>query len=187
MDTGLHDFDPLAVNEVVTFIDPAEEAWHLRRLGEMDQGQTILLSHHQLFSAFSQIGPSRADGHLDPCNPKLLATFQKFQAAGRIAAWFWGHEHNLCVYEPYADVDQGRCIGHGAVPMLTSQKPYEVNTKILNPPKLISGTQLKVEDLAYAHGFAMISLDPAGGPAKAEYFQSGGSDKPMYVEMLEEQ
>ena len=186
MDTGLHDFDPLAVTDVVTFIDPAEEAWHLRRLNEIKEsgGQTILLSHHQLFSAFSAIGPEQADGFRSPCNPKLLTTFNKFQASAPIAAWFWGHEHNLCIYEPYAELAKGRCIGHGAVPVMTSQNPYVTQTDIKNAPALVPATQLGVNDRVYAHGYTMISLDPAGGPAKAQYYSTTAPETPMYEEML---
>jgi hypothetical protein len=184
MDTGLHDYNPLSVTDVVTFVDQAEEAWHLQQLDDMKGGQTILLSHHQLFSAFSQIGQLQADGYYSPCNPKLLASLQKFKAAGRIAAWFWGHEHNLCVYQPYAGLDRGRCIGHGAIPVLASQNPYAVLAKIKNPPDLVQATRLGVDDAVYAHGFTIISLDSAGGPAKAEYYLSSSADKPIYVEML---
>jgi len=52
-------------------------------------GQTILLSHHQLFSAFSAIGPEK-DGTRSPLNPKLMKTFEALAAKGKIAGWFGG-------------------------------------------------------------------------------------------------
>jgi hypothetical protein len=55
IDTGLHDYNPFWVTDVVTFVNPEEEVWHRQRLREFS-ATTILLSHHQLFSAYSQIG-----------------------------------------------------------------------------------------------------------------------------------
>jgi 3',5'-cyclic AMP phosphodiesterase CpdA len=52
MDTGLHDHDPFNVEDVLTFLETDEEDWHVARIKEFP-GQTILLSHHQLFSVFS--------------------------------------------------------------------------------------------------------------------------------------
>jgi hypothetical protein len=55
MDTGLHDYSPLDVDDAVTFVEDDELEWHCARIREFP-GCTILLSHHQLFSAFSPIG-----------------------------------------------------------------------------------------------------------------------------------
>ncbi|HEX4262014.1 MAG TPA: metallophosphoesterase, partial [Acetobacteraceae bacterium] len=127
MDTGLHDHDPFTelASCAETSLEPAEEAWHLRRITEFE-GPTILLSHHPMFSAFREIGPRDDAGRLDPVNVSLAACFERFRAAGRIAAWFWGHEHNLCIYQPYAGLARGRCVGNGAVPVLTDDEPYRV-------------------------------------------------------------
>lgn len=183
MDTGLHDYDPFSVTDAVTFLDADEAAWHVQRVAELAGGRTILLSHHQLFSAFSQIGPVQPDGSLQPCNPKLLRSFQRLSGAGRIAAWFWGHEHNLCIYEAYAGLDKGRCIGHGAIPVMRDQNPYSIPDKLLDPPALVEGTELGLAGPLYGHGFAMISLDPNGGPARAEYYQYDVTE-PTYRELL---
>ena len=184
MDTGLNDRDPWTVSDDVTYLEDDEETWHLRRIAEAADGQTVLLSHHQLFSAFSHIGPAGADGMHNPCNPKLLASLRKFQATGNIAAWFWGHEHNLCIYQPYAGLSFGRCIGHSAVPVMTNHNPYTVPTTIADAPALIPNTQLSIQDQVFAHGFVMISLDGEGGPAKVEYFESNLGDIPLYTENI---
>jgi Calcineurin-like phosphoesterase len=68
----------------------------------------LLLSHHQLLSAYSEVGPVLAR--------KLAAPL----AEGRIAAWFWGHEHRCMTYKPVAGLQYGRCIGHGGVPVYMS-------------------------------------------------------------------
>lgn len=61
--------------------------------------KTILLSHHQPFSAF-------ADG--DP-GAKLRARVQPL--FDRIYGWFWGHEHLCVAYGSHLGI-KGRCIGH---------------------------------------------------------------------------
>ena len=101
MDTGLHDFDPFNVDEAVTYLEDDELAWHCARIKEFS-GKTILLSHHQLFSAFSPIGKPGPNGVYSSVNPKLLTAFNamagSLAASGKISAWFWGHEHTLSIY-----------------------------------------------------------------------------------------
>jgi 3',5'-cyclic AMP phosphodiesterase CpdA len=173
MDTGLHDYNPLSVDDAVTFLDPAEEKWHLARIQEFP-GRTILLSHHQLFSAFSRIGSKASDGSVNPCNPQLLASFKKFNAGRKIAAWFWGHEHNLCIYQKFAELDYGRCIGHGGIPVRVGgpSDPYGVLAGVRNPPALVAGTKLADDGTMYAHGFAMLT--PSGASFKVDYYQDQG-------------
>ena len=52
----------------------------------------MLLSHHQLFSAFGGQGE------------KLQNRLETVLETGRIDAWLWGHEHRCVVYEPHGDV-----------------------------------------------------------------------------------
>lgn len=183
MDTGLHDHDPFHVSDVLTYLEKDEEDWHDARIGEF-AGRTILLSHHQLFSAFSQIGPKDAKGNSNPCNPLLLASFNRFRstAGGRLAAWFWGHEHNQCIYKPYAGLDYGRCIGHGAIPVFASDNPYRAIANMADPPQLVPKTQLACPGDVYAHGYAMIALD--AGAAAVHYFQDTDYTQPMWSETI---
>lgn len=48
MDTGLHDYNPFTVKDVLTFLEEDEEDWIRERIAECP-GKTMLLSHHQLF------------------------------------------------------------------------------------------------------------------------------------------
>jgi hypothetical protein len=178
MDTGLHDYSPISVTDALTFVEEDEQEWLEQRVAEFG-GQTILVSHHQLFSAFSQIGKPRADGTLLPYNPNLLSLFDRLKAKGRIAAWLWGHEHNLCIYGSYLGLERGRCIGHSAIPIFEEEKPYDLLKGVANPPSIVQGTQLKVRDGAYEHGFAIVSLGSSSSRTKVEYFAENGS---MYVE-----
>lgn len=173
MDTGLHDYSPLSVGDALTFVENEEQKWLEQRVSEFE-GKTILLSHHQLFSAFSQIGKPAADGSLTTHNPNLLSLFNRLKATGRdIPAWFWGHEHNLCIYQPHLDLERGRCIGHGAVPIFEGEKPYKVLAKGIDPAKLKAGTKLKVNQGAFEHGLALLTLGVADSPAKVDYIGEG--------------
>ncbi len=111
-DTGLNDRDPFHEAGALPGLDPLEEQWHADKLRGFP-GRTVLLSHHQPFSAFAQIGPAPPN----PVNPALMAAHQRLSQAGRIDAWFWGHEHRLRLYAPYRGVAAGRNIGFGAVPV----------------------------------------------------------------------
>lgn len=68
-------------------------------------GKTMLLSHHQLFSAYDHTSAALGE--------RLGPVFEK----GPLDAWFWGHEHRCVVYEPTERVRAARCIGHGGVPV----------------------------------------------------------------------
>lgn len=175
MDTGRHDYSPFSVTDVVTFVEPEEQNWLRARVQEF-AGKTILLSHHQLFSAFSQIGKAGGDGMLRASNPQLQGTYDELVGTGkRIAAWFWGHEHNLCIYEPYGNLERGRCVGHSAVPVFAADTPYAPLANLPNPPRLVPNTELSIAGQLYAHGFAMLTL--TAGAASAEYYEdiNGGS------------
>jgi hypothetical protein len=80
--------------------------------------QTILLSHHQPISAFTQENNDAAN---------LRADFQKFlTAAGRpIFGWFFGHEHLCTIYDDAQFPYSPRLIGHGCIP----HTPPPVNQK----------------------------------------------------------
>jgi hypothetical protein len=87
-------------------VDAKQVAWVEQMVARAAGRRVVLFSHHQLFSHFGKQGERLAE-HLGP----LLS-------AGKIAGWYWGHEHRCVVYEP--DPRFGgliaRCIGHGGVP-----------------------------------------------------------------------
>jgi hypothetical protein len=65
----------------------------------------LLFTHHQPFSYFE--GRSQ----------KLETRLNSLLMQGRIAAWYWGHEHSCTVYdfhEPWKMY--GRCVGHSGFP-----------------------------------------------------------------------
>ncbi len=72
--------------------------------------KTVLLSHHQLFSAYEEGGPI--------LRQKMSAILKEKE----IDAWFWGHEHRCVVYRDVERVRFASCIGHGGVPDYLSDK-----------------------------------------------------------------
>jgi hypothetical protein len=181
MDTGLHDDDPFNVDTVLTFLNPDEESWHAARIAEFP-GKTILLSHHQLFSALAQIGPLNAEGLSEPVNPYLQTSYVRFAKAAQqqIAAWFWGHEHAFTIYDDET-LPKGRCLGHGAIPALGLPAP--VLPKLTYSPAY-RNLALPMDPLNYyTHGFAIIQLGAAGG-ATADYYHQLAPGVPMFTETL---
>ena len=68
---------------------------------------------------------------LSAWNPNLLTTFREVLEADQVLAWFWGHEHNCAVYEPYGPLTRGRCIGHGAIPIPKASDPCAPDPRIV--------------------------------------------------------
>lgn len=192
MDTGLHDRDPFTVSTDVTYLEPREAQWHLDKIERFaaDGGKTILFSHHQLFSPFDGIGKTK-DKPADQAayNPKLLETFRPVLERGLVSAWFWGHEHNLGIYQPYGPLEKGRCVGHASIPVFASQTPYKVLDDLSDPPALVEADGKAVElledaDGVYAHGYVMLELDDAARRAEARYYVTP-DDEVVYREILE--
>jgi hypothetical protein len=178
MDTGLHDANPLAHGGTLTWLEESEVEWLQHHLEHPDAGLppgarrgTLLFSHHPYFS---MAGTGKdVQGHLLAVNPHLRAAFGPYLA--EVAYWFWGHEHNLLVCEPYAGLRRGRCIGAAAVPRLVHQ---QVNAPVpglhlpddeRGPPVRVPGTALANDGLEDFHAYAVLRLD--GPVATVRYYQ----------------
>jgi hypothetical protein len=57
MDTGHNDCNPITVASNMTSLNPNEVDWVLSKINSAERRKTILLSHHQLFSAFGSAEP----------------------------------------------------------------------------------------------------------------------------------
>jgi Calcineurin-like phosphoesterase len=169
MDTGLHDDNPWTVAGAVTYLEEDELAWHCDRISEFS-GRTILLSHHQLFSAFSPIGSPNSEGKRSPVNPQLLKAFKQMTLKKEIAAWFWGHEHTLSIYNSFAGLERGRCLGHGAVPVSVIDEIYKPLTDLDSTPSMLDPSKLGTTGGVYNHGYALLSLE--GNTCRSEYYQA---------------
>jgi hypothetical protein len=202
--------DTTAPSQVV--VRPDELAWHLDKLSGFP-GRSILLSHHQLYSAHDNVGVTQrqrtgADGKaaLDPTdfNREWINTglWRQFGPAfgDRVAAWIWGHEHNLVIFEDnyrpsdwpstseavdvFKTLPKGRCCGHSAIPVAPSEAPYKQNYPV---PLARPDLKLDITGGWYNHGFELLELAGAGQPARLSYFQVAGADPtplPIYVEQV---
>jgi hypothetical protein len=76
---------------------------------QQNRKATLLLSHHEYFTAFSD------HDYTKPA--KQLMEFFK----GQEVVWIWGHEHRLGIYEKFGKDGGitvfGRCLGHGGTPV----------------------------------------------------------------------
>src|SRR5207249_4688448 len=115
---------------------PSELVWHRDKLVNFS-GATILLSHHQLFTANANVnGALSSESEFPYLNPFLLDAFQPF-FADKVAAWLWGHEHNFVLFQDgLFGLARGRLLGASAFDELTSESPYAVkhtNVPYLDP------------------------------------------------------
>lgn len=196
MDTGYHDANPFTAGANVTYLEPTELDWHLDKIRNNGVGidptanpsgvrGTVLLSHHQLFSA-TGIGENDAGQQL-AINPNLANAFAP--AFGSIACWLWGHEHDLCLFEPYSmgpgqPLPTGRCIGASAVPIYTSQKEAAPKNLTIppsesGPPRFIPNTGLGSNNDIFNHAYAIMTLDRAD--LTIDYYQIDSAAAPGSV------
>ena len=185
MDTGLHDCDPFTVTSNITFLDPKEATWHADKLTNAGGRQTILLSHHQLFTAFGDGIGQEPSGKSFAYNPQLYSVFEPF--VSNIALWLWGHEHNFDYFDPYLGLKKGRCVGASAIPCLKAQDPYGL---IQNPdlqgqsalPSLAPNVmELSVNsDGTYFHNYAILTLRSPNSEfadSKIEYYELDAANR----------
>lgn len=121
--------------------------------------KTILLCHHQLFSAYQTQGDRLEEW------PEIKAAL----TAGKILAWFWGHEHKCVVYESYKNT-KGRCIGHGGLPYAV---PFGNPVHPEVPIKWIETRSRPQSPTHGIQGFALLTIDGSG--ATVDYIDQLGS------------
>ncbi|HLI56580.1 MAG TPA: metallophosphoesterase [Actinomycetota bacterium] len=166
MDTGQGDANPMHLNPAPALRD-SEVRWLLDKVDGFP-GKTILLSHHQVFSAHSTLDASSAKPYL---NAALLGPFA--DRLGRVPVWFWGHEHNLVLYaDGLEGVSRGRLVGSSAFQESLGEDPYavvhpEVTMQPFDGAPVLAG---KIGDF-YNHSYAIVTLPAPGGSASASYYQ----------------
>jgi len=167
IDTSLHDCNPLGTEP--TMLEATEVEWVQDKVKNSAGRRTILLSHHQLFTAYESIGNKYFNENLQSQLGPLLPN---------VALWIWGHEHNFVVYEKCMGV-LARCLGHGAFPVDPTEIPatpqwpdVPVNRNI----KLAQGFAF------YRHGYMILDLNAAG--ATASYYQDSDENTPMFSEPI---
>jgi hypothetical protein len=156
MDTGYNDGNPVVQRAPALVASEAD--WHRDKL-ETFGGKTILLSHHQLFSAGEDIRSSARPW----LNEYLLGVFQPY-FRDRVAAWLWGHEHNLVLYaDGVMGLQKGRLIGASAYEETLGEDPYTVKhpqIPYLDPTRY----RLGAAEGYYNHSYAIIDLGVRKAP-----------------------
>lgn len=179
IDTGYHGHHP---TEDFTWLEQKDIDWAVDKIANADGRKTVLLSHHQPFSAFELAGH-------DGINDKLMGAFEPVM--DKIDVWFCGHEHRLVMYDAFQKLQRLRCIGHGAIPTFAEDQyntldpmpaglSFKRNDGVVNPDDL--NALLPIADGVYARGFAILELN-TNAPT-AEYFDEGDFSKARYSEPL---
>lgn len=174
-----------------------EVAWHHDKMDRF-AGRSILLSHHQLYSAVQVVGVAQSaptDINRAWVNAAIWQQLGAYFGT-KVAAWIWGHEHNLGIFQDnyrpadwnadanaYRTLPKGRCAGHAAIPVQDIEKPYATTYPVpLQQPSL----QLGLVDGWYNRGFEILELAGAGHPIRTRYFQVANAD-PTPLLIYEEQ
>ena len=212
MDTSYYDSDPstTASGASLTRLVDQEIPWHIDKIrnsgANVDKAVnpggargTVLLSHHQLYS-FAGLGKN-AGGQMLAVNSNLVSSFST--VFNLIDLWLWGHEHNLCIFEPYSNgpgqpLPKGRCVGASAVPMYLAQKPVSpanlvVPAGVNGPPQIVKGTSLGDNGTVFNYCYAIMRLE--GPKLSIDYYQVDSTDyqpgnppalaEPLYSETIE--
>jgi 3',5'-cyclic AMP phosphodiesterase CpdA len=154
MDTGLHDNDPTKTS--VTFLEDSEVAWVHDKMQTANGRKTVLLSHHQLFTTFEDIGGAKINATLQTQLRDILP---------QVTVWYWGHEHDFVVYPKFMNV-LGRCLGHGAVPVGFNQIGSADASVPFEPVRL----SVDADGGLFQHGYAIMDLNGAAATVKHYMF-----------------
>ena len=140
--------------------DP-QASWVKQTLDQNRQ-KSILLTHHQLFSAYesgSSVG--------SVLGQKLGPVLDK----GPIDAWFWGHEHRFVIYEPTVHVRNARLVGHGGVPVYMTHKDDNTYVK----PAVFEDRRFIKSGLEHWAMFGFAILDFEGPEIHVSYVDETGT------------
>jgi len=166
VDTGYYDSKP--GGNQPTKLHDSEVAWLADKIQNRGNRRTVLLSHHQLFAAFEDICGKPVNDQLNGQLAPLLPG---------VDMWFWGHEHNLVIYQKYMGV-LARCIGHGAFPIGSGEVPSTPKY----PQVPVEPITLAENEGFYSHGYVIIDL--AGSSARVSYYQDTDEDTAQFFETM---
>ena len=166
MDTALHD----RLIGGTTRLEESELEWLNDKLSNSGNRRTVLLSHHQLFSA-----NDRFDGR--SWNKALYDQLEKLLPS--VDLWLWGHEHDLVIFDPFMGLRRGRCIGGSAYPVGNFEMPAtHVNPEV----GFNKDVALSKGDIFYQHCYAILRLN--GRSATATYYEDSNGGRVLFEETL---
>ncbi len=149
LDTGYDDHD----------VNGKQREWLLGQFKTAGP-KTILLSHHQLFSAFEATDTS-----------KLQAAVQPLLDKKQVYGWIWGHEHLCVAYQQRFGVN-AICLGNGCFPYNAPKKKPKIAVQWMD-----KRTQAD-PDYRGTHTFALLTLD--GPKIKFDFInQDGDVESPL--------
>lgn len=118
--------------------------------------KTILLSHHQLFSAYENTNAEHLQSRVQP-----------FLAANQIYGWVWGHEH-LCVsYKPFMGI-KAICLGNSCFPYNPPKNEPKVAVNWID-----DRPQPGDKDYRGIHTFALLTIN--GPNINIKYIDQDGN------------
>ena len=195
LDTGYNDYNPFREERAMTWLrdgtgadgthvdEVSEVKWLADKMASAEGRRTILMSHHPLLTRHSPIAGDQV------CNARLLKQVQPWLED--VTLWLWGHEHSQSIFEPFAGLKRGRCLGAGAIPTLPAEQPYEADAGFAagqTPPGLLDDptARLGIDPVTGWHdlGFGLLALQ--GATATMTYYgynQTNGAN-PLYSEQL---
>lgn len=177
LDTGFHDHDPGVAFDPfhrAPNIHDSEVEWLQHKLQRFG-GDTILLSHHQPFSAHAALNGKHARCSHANVNDRLLDAVRP--GLDRIASWMWGHEHSLAIFENgLFGVNKPRLVGCSAFEMDQDEDPYVIrfdNVRYQKPE-----VRLGITHGWYDHAFTILDIDRGEVTASYYSFPSWSGDAP---------
>ncbi len=175
LDTGYHDHNPAAGGDGATYLQDTEVTWLADKVNNAGSRRTVLLSHHQLFTAFDAIDNGEINMRLYPQVAPILP---------KVAMWIWGHEHDFVLYDAYKNLARSCCLGHAAFPVGEGEVPKTPKHPEVPLMKGDDGDPIRlgVTGGLYNHGYAIIDLDGAAG--QISYYQDSDEDTPMFQQAL---
>lgn len=141
---------------------PSEIAWHQDKLANFG-GSTILLSHHQLFSATTKV---TAGNDTPWINGSLWSAFSPYFES--VSLWMWGHEHNQQLFYPgMFGLAMGRLLGASAYEEAADDSGLAAQNALVQVPAIPG---LTPANGYYNHGYAVIDLAGSGAGATVAYY-----------------
>jgi predicted phosphodiesterase len=165
LDTGRNDHVPGVAFEPfyrAPHLEATEVQWARHKLSKSGDGKTILLTHHQLFSARSALnGPLSFREQY--CNWDLKHALEDLFP--KVAMWLWGHEHSLALFEAGLMVlNKGRLLGCSAFELPVGDG-YDPRFKEIGYDE--PTVKLGMENQWLNHGCAVIDM----GDKVVDYYQ----------------
>lgn len=153
-----------------TFLQDTEVAWLKDKINNFN-GRTVLLSHHQLFSLDDDFGGKEYNEQLHGQLEDVL---------DKIDIWFWGHEHNMFIFEDFMNLKRGCCLGASAFPVGKDEidKGHKWNIPFVSEAILGLGADTPF----YQHSYAIMDLD--GNAATIGYFQDSDENNVLYKQII---